>query len=38
MQTPGHNGQGERIVFFIIFPEINFRANSKSRLKVGLSS
>jgi len=25
-------------LLFIIFPEINFRAKSKSRLKVGLSS
>jgi len=30
--------QSKRIVFCISFPEINFRANSKSRLKVGLSS
>jgi len=30
--------QGKRILLFIIFPEMNFRAKSKSRLKVGLGS
>jgi len=30
--------QGKRIVLFIIFPEMNFRANSQSRPSVGLRS
>jgi len=30
--------QGKRILVFIIYPEMNFRAKSKSRLKVGLGS
>jgi len=34
----GRAGSGKRIVLFIIFPEMNFRVNSKSRLKVGLGS
>jgi len=30
--------QGKRILVFIIYPEMNFRAKSKSRPSVGLGS
>jgi len=30
--------QGKRILVFTIYPEMNFRANSKSRPSVGLRS